>query len=174
MRIVEDVHRAGNCNDDKPNHHIGPNIAAILAVPRLCAANKPIRMKTVSGATYSLNAGLASLSPSTAESTEIAGVITESPRNIEAPMTPRRYTNAGRQRRQRQRAALSVVVGAQLQQDIFQRYSYDQRPDNQREHAEHDIACNARLVTGGHYRLAEGVKRAGADVAIDDANAAER
>ena len=30
---------------------IGPNIAATLAVPRLCAANRPIRMTTVSGAT---------------------------------------------------------------------------------------------------------------------------
>ena len=59
-----------------------------MAVPRLCAANKAIRIVTVSGATYSPMVGFASLSPSTDESTEIAGVITLSPRNIEAPMTP--------------------------------------------------------------------------------------
>src|ERR1700730_1955105 len=45
-------------------------------------------MTTVSGTTKCSSAGAASLRPSTADSTEIAGVIMESPMNIEAPMTP--------------------------------------------------------------------------------------
>ncbi len=89
---------------------IGPNIAATLAVPRLCAANNPIRMMTVSGATNSPNAGLASFSPSTADSTEIAGVITESPRNMEAPITPRMKTNAVRLPSARVASAVSESV----------------------------------------------------------------
>ena len=64
----------------------------------------------MSGTTYSLKAGLASLSPSTAESTEIAGVITESPRNIEAPMTPRMKTNAVRRPSARVASAVSESV----------------------------------------------------------------
>ena len=35
---------------------MGPNIAATLAVPRLCAANRAIRITTVNGTTKSLNA----------------------------------------------------------------------------------------------------------------------
>ena len=75
-----------------------------------------------------MKAGLASLSPSTADSTEIAGVMTESPRNIAAPMTPSNGNERGapaerarRQRGQRQRAALAVIVGAQQDQHVFQR-----------------------------------------------------
>src|SRR3954451_13728926 len=45
-------------------------------------------MKTVSGTAEGSSAGAASLRPSTADSTEIAGVIMESPMNIEAPTTP--------------------------------------------------------------------------------------
>ena len=41
-----------------------------------------------------------------------------------------------RQRHQRERAALSVVVGAQQQRDIFQRNDKDQRPDEQRNDAD--------------------------------------
>ena len=89
---------------------MGPNMAATFAVPRLCAANSAIRMMTVSGTTNSVKAGLASLSPSTAESTEIAGVMTESPRNIEAPMTPTMKTNAVRRPSARVASAVSDNV----------------------------------------------------------------
>ena len=88
----------------------GPNMAATLAVPRLCAANRPIRMPTAIGATYSLKAGVASFRPSTAESTEIAGVITLSPRNIEAPMTPTMKTKAVRRPSARLASAVSESV----------------------------------------------------------------
>ena len=44
---------------------------------------------------------------------------------------------AGRERGQRQRAALAVVVGAQQDQHVFDRDDDDQRPQDQRQHAEH-------------------------------------
>ena len=88
----------------------GPNNAATLAVPLLCAANKPIRMMTARGATNSAKAGLASLSPSTADSTEIAGVMTESPRNIDAPMTPRSRIKGVRRPAARVASAISDKV----------------------------------------------------------------
>ncbi len=88
----------------------GPNKAATLAVPPRCAANSPIRMATVIGATYSLKAGVASFNPSTADSTEIAGVMTLSPRNMEAPMTPRMKTKAVRRPSARLASAVSESV----------------------------------------------------------------
>ena len=58
---------------------IGPNKAATFAVPRDCAANSAIRITTVIGTTNSSNAGVATFRPSTAESTESAGVMMASP-----------------------------------------------------------------------------------------------
>ena len=96
-------------------------------------------------------------------------------------MTPRRKTKrgapaerAGGQGRQRERAALAVVVGAQQDQHVFQRDDDDQRPQDQRQHAEYDIARDGVVVARRDRRLAEGVERAGADIAVDDADAAER
>src|SRR5687767_13531139 len=60
----------------------------MLAVPRLWTANRPIRMATVIGMTYGLNTGVATWSPSTALSTDIAGVIMLSPYRREAPNRP--------------------------------------------------------------------------------------
>ena len=51
---------------------------------------------------------------------------------------------AGGERSQRQRAALAVIVGAQQDQHVFERDRDDQRPQNQREHAEHDLARDDR------------------------------
>ncbi len=58
---------------------IGPNSAATFAVPRDCTENSTTRITTVSGTTYSWNAGVATSMPSTADSTDKAGVMTASP-----------------------------------------------------------------------------------------------
>ncbi len=50
----------------------------------------------MSGTTKCSKAGVTSFKPSTADKTEIAGVITESPRNMEAPMTPKISTSGVR------------------------------------------------------------------------------
>jgi hypothetical protein len=64
-----------------PNHTIitGPNSLPIVPVPRLWMKNSPNRIATVIGMTSGSSAGFASLRPSIADSTEIAGVIVPSP-----------------------------------------------------------------------------------------------
>ena len=81
---------------------------------------------------------------------------------------------ARRQRGQGQRAALPVVVGPQQQQHVFDRDHDDQRPQDQRQHAEHDVAGDRPGFDRRDHRHAKRVKRARADVAVDDADAAER
>ena len=58
---------------------IGPKKVATRPVPRLCTANSAIRMPSAIGRTYCSKAGVTSFRPSTAESTEMAGVIAASP-----------------------------------------------------------------------------------------------
>ncbi len=76
------------------------------------------------------------------------------------------------QRHQRQDAALAVVVGAHHDRDVFDRRGDDERPHDQRQHAEHRgrrclaaCPCDRRL---------EGVERARADVAVDHAKSRQR
>ena len=63
------------------NHSVitGPKNAATRAVPRDCTANNASRMITVSGTTYSRKCGAPTSKPSTAENTEMAGVMSASP-----------------------------------------------------------------------------------------------
>ena len=68
----------------------GPNTRPTLPVPRYCMANSRTITTTQIGSTYSCNAGVETSSPSTADSTEIAGVITPSPKNRQAPAIPTR------------------------------------------------------------------------------------
>ena len=58
---------------------IGPNRVATAAVPRDWAANKAMRITADNGSTISAKDGETSFNPSTAERTEIAGVMTASP-----------------------------------------------------------------------------------------------
>ncbi len=57
----------------------GPKTAPMPPVPRFCTANSATRMTQVIGTTNGEKALVATSSPSTAESTEIAGVMTPSP-----------------------------------------------------------------------------------------------
>ena len=67
---------------------IGPKKAAIPAVPRLCTRNSRIRITIVAGSTKGARFGDICLRPSSAESTEIAGVMIASPENSADPATP--------------------------------------------------------------------------------------
>ncbi len=61
-------------------HNItGPKIAPTLAVPRRCIRKSAISTTSATGMTKGRNAGVATSSPSTADSTEMAGVIMPSP-----------------------------------------------------------------------------------------------
>ena len=63
------------------NHTIttGPNSAPTRPVPWRWTENRPIRITTVVGITSGRSAGVTTSRPSTAESTEIAGVSMPSP-----------------------------------------------------------------------------------------------
>ena len=58
---------------------IGPKNAATRAVPRDCTANRPNRITTESGTTNRSSEGAITSRPSTADSTDSAGVIMASP-----------------------------------------------------------------------------------------------
>ena len=74
---------------------------------------------------------------------------------------------------QGQHAALAAVVGAHHEGDVFDRDDQRRRPEDQRQHAQH-----RPLGDAGRPRMGEafpdGVERAGADVAIHDADDAEQ
>ena len=67
---------------------IGPNTAPIFAVPRYCTRKSATRITTEIGKTAFSKCGETTLSPSTAESTEMAGVMMPSPKNKQAPAMP--------------------------------------------------------------------------------------
>ena len=58
---------------------MGPKSCATLAVPLDCTLNSPTRMASVIGRTAYSSCGAISFRPSTADSTEMAGVMTASP-----------------------------------------------------------------------------------------------
>ena len=66
----------------------GPNTLPTLAVPRRWTRKRAMMIAAVIGTTRSLSDGAATLRPSTADSTEMAGVIMLSPRNSDAPKIP--------------------------------------------------------------------------------------
>jgi hypothetical protein len=63
------------------NHNAitGPNSRPTASVPKRWIANSPVNTASAIGTTSDSSAGVATLSPSTADSTEIAGVIIPSP-----------------------------------------------------------------------------------------------
>ena len=67
----------------------GPNSLPTRAVPTRCAMNSATMMTTVMGMTSGSRSGSTTRRPSTADRTEIAGVIMLSARNSEAPKIPR-------------------------------------------------------------------------------------
>ena len=58
---------------------MGPKKCPIAAVPLDWIANSASRIATAAGTTYGCKAGVAMLTPSSADSTEMAGVIAPSP-----------------------------------------------------------------------------------------------
>ena len=66
----------------------GPNSRPTAPVPSRWTRNRTTMIAAVIGTTRSDTDGAATLTPSIADSTEIAGVITLSPKNSDAPMIP--------------------------------------------------------------------------------------
>ena len=76
------------------NHSIitGPNTLPTFSVPKRWAMNRATSTSRVIGTTKRPSPGAATSRPSTAPSTVIAGVMTPSPKNSEAPKMPRMPT----------------------------------------------------------------------------------
>ncbi len=72
----------------------GPNTRPTTAVPSRWARNRMTMITTVMGMTRRDTDGAATLTPSTEDSTEMAGVIMLSPKNSEAPKMPRPASRA--------------------------------------------------------------------------------
>src|SRR6516165_5756121 len=66
----------------------GPNIRPTAPVPSRWSTNRTMMIATVMGMTRLATDGAATSTPSTADSTEMAGVIMLSPKNSEAPKIP--------------------------------------------------------------------------------------
>ena len=126
------------------------------------------------GTTSGSKAGVATLRPSTALSTEIGGrqqaVAVEqggaghAEHDVEVAPARRDLAAARDQRHQGEHAALAAIVGAHHDDDVFQGDDDDQRPGDQRQDAEHVLG--RRLQPGELAEaLLDGVERAGADVA---------
>src|SRR6266496_3806393 len=69
--------------------------------------------------------------------------------------------------------ALALVVGADDHDVVFHCHDEQQRPEDQREHAEHIPRCDGNAVLTME-RLAQGVQRAGADVAVHHTEGQQR
>ena len=69
---------------------------------------------------------------------------------------------------QREDAAFAVVVGAQDKGHVFERDHDEQRPEDEREHAEHVVRRGLDGVVAGEA-LAQRIERRRADVAVDHA-----
>ena len=74
---------------------------------------------------------------------------------------------------QRQCAPLALIVGLHEKSDIFQRDRENQRPDQQRDNADHLLRGSACIGGMGQRRL-QRIKRAGADVPENNAHRPKR
>jgi hypothetical protein len=79
-----------------------------------------------------------------------------------------------KQRQDRDDPALSAIVCTQDQQRVFNRDDQDERPQDQRHHAENGVVRDGAAMGGGPGGFLQRVKGAGADVAIDDPEGPER
>ena len=83
------------------------------------------------------------------------------------------YAFRRHQGQQRQDAAFAIVIGAQDEDDVFERDHHHQRPEDQRDDPE-DVGGDRRGMAGGIQGDGKGVERARADIAEHDAKRGER
>ena len=93
----------------------GPKTRPTDSVPRRWTRNNMVMMTAVIGTTYSASDGSTVFRPSTADSTEIAGVMMPSPKNSDAPNRPTAARTAAARRpgcveRQRRSSVISAIT----------------------------------------------------------------
>ena len=99
------------------------------------------------GTTNRSKAGATSFRPSTAESTEMAGVITASPKKNAAPAMPSPSSRDALPRATRWPSAIRAKVppspslsARSSTNHVLQRHDERQRPEDEREHPDHRLA----------------------------------
>ena len=133
----------------------GPNSAPTRAVPRDWIMNRPTRMTTVIGTTYGSKTCVAIVEAldraEHRDGRRDHAVAVEQRRAEQAERdraSPRLFALAHRrlrdERQQREDAALAVVVGAHHEDQVLDRDDERQRPEDQRQHAEHVVARRRR------------------------------
>ena len=180
MRVVEDMQAAGNRNRDEPDHHDRPEQRRNLCGAAALRRKQPDQDDDRQRRHHLGKSGARKLESfhrrehrnrrrdhRIAEKHRGADDTDDEDKRRAPAERPRR------QRRERERTALPVIVGAQQDEHVFHRHHDDQRPDDERQHAENDGAVDEVVGACGYRGFAKGVERAGADVAIDDADAAE-
>jgi hypothetical protein len=76
---------------------------------------------------------------------------------------------------QRERTALTLVVGVEQHQHVLDRDDQEHGPYDQRQDAEYGLGAGRGAVFGGgRHGLAQGVEGTGANVAVDDTQGTER
>jgi len=85
---------------------------------------------------------------------------------------PARAGASRHERRQGQHAAFALVVRAHHDRDVLDRDDEQQRIDDERQHAE-NVVVRGRHRVRPEEALAHRIERAGADVAVDDAERGE-
>ena len=111
----------------------------------------------------------AAFSPSTAEMTEIAGVITPSPKENRRGRPPESALGQGHQG---DRAALALVVRTHQDGDVLHRHDQGQGPKNKRDDAENgELGRSYRASVSQSFT--KRIKRAGADIPENHAHGAQ-
>ena len=90
LRVRGDAVDAERATTRNQTNMIGPNRRPTVAVPSRCSMNSTTRIAEAIGTTRCSSDGAATSTPSTADSTEIAGVIMPSPRNSDGAEDPER------------------------------------------------------------------------------------
>ena len=88
----------------------GPNNEPIVPDPNRCSTNSPSRIATDSGTIRCASAGVATWTPWIEPRTEIAGVMTPSPKNSAAPKIPSVTNSAPCATRLRCSSAVSAMI----------------------------------------------------------------
>ncbi len=81
---------------------------------------------------------------------------------------------AQHERHQRHDAAFALVIGAHDEDDVFDRDDDHQRPEDEREDAEHVVGVDRHRVVRAAEDFLDRVERARADVTVDDTQRRER
>jgi hypothetical protein len=145
--LADDAGDAERGQHREPDAHDRAEQAADAGVPCDWIMNSATRMTTAQGTTKGCSSGATTSRPSTALSTEIAGVISRRVEEGDADdgeadhecLRSLALGQAQGEGGEREDAAFAAVVGARDQQDVFDRDDDDESPEHQREHAEDGV-----------------------------------